>query len=364
MLSSETEFLICKIFYEINKNEINIENCKKNFCKLKNFEPFIIFKYLDYNNNNFISNFDIINFLQSKSIEINENISNKIINFYDIDNKGYLNYSEFLNFILYDEKILLNNIKNNFIDIKNFNLSYEIENNLVDLFKNEIILIKNLDDLILKLNNRKDFSLFDLFLILKEKNNFINMNKIKNLFNKYNIKYNNEDIKRIFKKIDINKDGFITFDDIEKIFKIDFNNYYNNYNKIKLNNNNFNNNNNNDSYLSESTFSNSNIIKISDNLILRQNPEKKPSININNNSISNSFNFNNNFIIKNNLNSYNEILLQFFNLIIQIEIDIEKLKINLSLQSDFNIENSFKLFNVNNKNFITENDFEIVLNIN
>ena len=349
MLSAETEFLICKILWEINEGEINVGNERKKLNEINNFEPFLIFKFFDVENNNFINNSNIIEFLQTKSIFIDENICNKIINFYDTENKKNLNYSEFLNLILNDENVLLNKINN--FPTKNFNLSFDVEYYLCKLLEKEILLVKNLDKLLFKLKERKDFSTFDLFFILKEENNFVSMNKIKEIFFKYNINFNNEDIKRIYKRIDINKDGIVSFEDLQKIFGNDLNNnnnFNNNFNnnpftEIKYNNINDNNNN------------NSNIIFLSENLHLRESPKRKNPIKKNYTNFS--LNLNNNFC-----NSPKEILLQFFNNIIQTEIDIEKLKINLTLQSDFTIENGFKLFNINNRNFITENDFEIGLN--
>ena len=344
MLSAETEFLICKILWEINEGEINVENERKKLNEINNFEPFLIFKFFDVENNNFINNSNIIEFLQTKSIFIDENICNKIINFYDTENKKNLNYSEFLNLILNDENVLLNKINN--FPTKKFNLSFDIEYYLCKLLEKEILLVKNLEKLLFKLKERKDFSTFDLFLILKEENNFVSMNKIKEIFFKFNINFNNEDIKRIYKRIDINKDGIVSFEDLQKIFgnDLNFNNNFNNpFTEIKYYNNNNNNNNN-----------NSKIIFLSENLHLRESPKRKKPIEKNYSNFSLNLN--------NFCNSPNEILLQFFNNIIQTEIDIEKLKINLTLQSDFTIENGFKLFNINNRNFITENDFEIGLN--
>ena len=343
MLSAETEFLICKILWEINEGEINVENERKKLNEINNFEPFLIFKFFDVENNNFINNSNIIEFLQTKSIFIDENICNKIINFYDTENKKKLNYSEFLNLILNDENVLLNKINN--FPTKKFNLSFDIEYYLCKLLEKEILLVKNLDKLLFKLKERKDFSTFDLFFILKEENNFVSMNKIKEIFFKYNINFNNEDIKRIYKRIDINKDGIVSFEDLQKIFgnDLNFNNNFNNpFTEIKYYNNNYNNNN------------NSKIIFLSENLHLRESPKRKKPIEKNYSNFS--------LNLTNFCNSPNEILLQFFNNIIQTEIDIEKLKINLTLQSDFTIENGFKLFNINNRNFITENDFEIGLN--
>ena len=336
MLCAETEFLVCKIFWEINEGEINVENERKKLNEIYNFEPFLIFKFFDVENKNFISNSNFIDFLQTKSIFIDENICNKIINFYDTENKKNLNYSEFLNLILNDEKILLNKINN--FPTKNFNLSFEIENCLSKLLEKEILLVKNLEKLLLKLKERKDFSLFDLYLNLKEENDFVSMNKIKEIFFRFNVNFTNEDIKRIFKRIDVNKDGIVSFEDLQKIF--DFNNNNNPFTQMKYYDNY---NNKNDS---------SKIVVLSENLRLRESPKKKKSI-----KKIFSFDFN-----KKICYSSNEILIQFFNIIIQTEIDIEKLKINLTLQSDFTIENGFKLFNINNRNFITENDFEIGLN--
>ena len=142
-------------------------------------------------------------------------------------------------------------------------------------------------------------------------------------------------------------------------FNNNINNYNNNIDKNNYNNidRNFNNhldNNFNDNY---NNFENNNF-----------NPENNFNENINNQFD----NFNNNqFYNNNNMNSnkkfnpnemeesqFNDYLISAMN----FESKIEKAKINLACQNDFNCEDAFRIFELDSRNFITEDDLKYGLN--
>ena len=99
MLSKETEARITKILLSIANLERSIEINRQVLNDNFDYDPFQIFKSLDNCNKNKIDLYDIINFLNSKCIFVNETEVNFLILQYDIDNDCCLSFNEFLNLI-------------------------------------------------------------------------------------------------------------------------------------------------------------------------------------------------------------------------------------------------------------------------
>lgn len=157
--------------------------------------------------------------------------------------------------------------------------------------------------------------------------------------------------------MDIQKNYRISIAEIERIF------YYPNQEHLYSNNTNkplspirnnksindkSNNNKNNQSYMSQSL-----------NLSLRNTGECNNTSLTSSQFLSNSFNASNN--IKSPMSSKqsnDELLFSLFSLIIQTESQIEQMKIELSLRSDFNAEDAFAVFESNNSGSIYPSDLQ------
>jgi Ca2+-binding EF-hand superfamily protein len=98
-----------KIFLTLSEGENSIETTRQLLSNNYEYDPFQIFKHLDLCFKNKIDAHDILTFLISKNIIVNEKEVNLLILFYDINGDGNLSYFEFLK-ILYKVKIILNQI--------------------------------------------------------------------------------------------------------------------------------------------------------------------------------------------------------------------------------------------------------------
>ena len=399
MLSYETEEKICKMLIDINDSEKKCEIARNNLCQINNFNPYSIFNRIDNDCTNFLTEDNIINFLESNSIYCTEKEVKSLIKFYDYDSSHSLNYNQFLNMIIGNENKNKNNslhkLNNSIPLIKN--IPYQIEYATCRIIEKEINFIRHLDSLIDELKKRKDFSICNMFCILND-NNEISFLSLKYLFNKHNINFTDEDINRILNKFDINKDNHVTLDDIQKIFGLDECSTNYNYNKC----NNYTNYTNYQSYTNENyknlndytnkiiytssnysnkynTNSNNLTYSYSDNIMEEQKNQKeifdkrKISDNLNKNLIQQTnylLNQKNNNI--NNLNNrkleYNksqelkdknfEKIIQFLELLMDTELEIEKAKIELSLRADFNIKEVYKFFDSKHFDCLTSNDLK------
>ena len=124
-LSVETELKIYIFLMEINKFEKSIEISRQNLNNVNNFEPYVIFKIIDYDSKNEISSNNLKYFLELNSIFSTLLECQNIINLFDKNNNNSLNYLEFLNMILSGETRPIKRI-NNIISNKIYSLSYSI----------------------------------------------------------------------------------------------------------------------------------------------------------------------------------------------------------------------------------------------
>ena len=71
------------------------------------------------------------------------------------------------------------------------------------------------------MKQRWDFSVFDIYYLLKNENNEITNFTISQFLRKHNFNFNQDDIMRILKRFDVNRDNHITVEDIQKLFGIE-----------------------------------------------------------------------------------------------------------------------------------------------
>ena len=96
MLSLETESRICKLFLVLSEGEVNLEISRQNLNNHNNFCPYQVFKRFDKEGKHFITENNIVSFLQDNSVYCTQKEAKEIILFYDSDKSHSLSYSEFL----------------------------------------------------------------------------------------------------------------------------------------------------------------------------------------------------------------------------------------------------------------------------
>ena len=278
------------------------------------FEPYMIFTYLDRENKNKIAIDDIIYYLNLKNIYVSKEEANKIISFYDEDKDNQLSYMEFIYLIQSSKHII--NVNGNLYNRKvyeNKKISQNVEYSFIQLLDKELSLVRRIFSLINEIKSQGDYDIEKLFNLMKIYTN-ITAEGIDKYFTEILQKPINRQsnfIRNIIKRIDINNDG-----------RIDLNEFKNFFNTYKTTN------------IEELNLKKDNNIN-NNNLIINMN---------NQNDVSD-------FVFDNKFND-------FITELMSIEEKIENAKIDLALRHDFNIENIFRFFDFDNKGYITINDFE------
>ena len=366
---SETHKLFLTFLMELNYEEEKVNELRKNLFFQPNFNPYIIFKRFDIDDKNLITIENLMKFLEVNIIKYNLNEIKTILNFYDADNLNGLNYSNFLNLIIPNNELYeINEDKREEFPLKY--LPYPIEYSVCRIFEKELYLVRKTNQLKEEIKKRKDFSILGLFLTIRNNNEKIDIDVLKDFIKKNGINCNYEDIKRIMKRLNICKSGYITIDDLQKIFEINkvtsSNKVYNdriindlirNQQQINLNNIRKDKNNN-------STFEISDNLNNIDSSFQNSNNNNDNNLQFQNNNQGNNL-YKKNSVFHNtelsNDENYN-LCINLLMLICETEISIENQKIELSLREDFNIKDAYNFFCVSKNNYISNYDLKISLN--
>ena len=379
-MNFEWENIIRKFFLEQISYERKLTQLRLNL--INSITPKILFNYIikkNNNNNSFITSNDILNIFPTFSISDIK----KIFCIYDKNNDNNLNLKEFFNFV--SPKFI--NIK--FEDMYNTDekeISEEHLNIFSDILNEEIVMFKNLKEIIVKLVNSKNFTEYECFrLINNNSDNNLDENSIKkfitknnvndNIINNNNIKIFNEDIANFIFRFDTDDDFQISYKEfINMIQYFLFETKENNFNKNNLtipenekipeghlyfnytldefdvnSKGNINN-----------SFDLSSYIK---NNTLNQSMNKSFLNNFNNSITISTHTYNlnkdrKNFIpIKDDKKIKKDLLLDFFKLIIKNELEIERKKRDLCNVNEINLPDLFSLFDYDNNDEINEENF-------
>ena len=227
---------ILQLFSFVSKLEQASQVRRKVLTDYYDFNPQKIFKILDTQNKGFINSDDIFQYLEIHHIPYTEESVQLLILFFDIDFDGVLSFQEFVPLIK-NENALVNKKSNININIYD-DMSFNIEYCLTKLFGKEIELNIYIINILNQINNNKEISLQEIFRNISMNKNYITSNDIRNFLDNNKIEYSGSQINDIMKRLDINKDGKIDFNEFKLLFGIS-NNIINNKNDF-YNNNNFN----------------------------------------------------------------------------------------------------------------------------
>ena len=375
MLSEKTQSIICNLLTTIANNETEIEAARINLNNHPQFDPYSIFQRIDSERTNSINEQNIISFLRDNSINCSLKEAQEIISLYDNNKTGVLSYSQFLNFIL-KEGIIYKKYISKKIIYPNF-IPYSLEFLVCRIFQIELRLINVLQNIINELKHTNDFSVFDMFQIITQ-NSILSYESLNLFLNANNVKLNNDDLKRIINRLDVDKNGIVTIEDLETIFGKDKEHYIKDDSKLLSKN----------QLIGNGIISpiNVNNQKLKQGNTLLNNTKENKTIQVNSNQQSfperqrdnniplyshkdniysntyvNPFSTSNPFI-KQTHNTNIEAIISFLKLLMDIELQIEKLKIQLISNTDFNIDDAFRLFQHSNTHYITESDLQKGLN--
>ena len=250
MLSYETENKIARLLLGIASGDKNIDGIKHSFLEKSNIDPVQLFCILDKEMKSTITIDNLNEFVIRYNINTNLHYLKAIILFYDNNGDGVLDFKEFINLIISDsdfffKKSLKQMFRKGFDTPSNISHSNSSEIGLsafAKILENEIDFVNYISELINELKSLNDFNLQDMFYSIKSYS-YITEGSIKAFFDKNGINYTTGDIKSIFNRIDFNKDGKISFNDLKILFSLNTldnhnNNLLRNFSNSDRNNNN------------------------------------------------------------------------------------------------------------------------------
>ncbi len=365
MLTIETERRVSRFLYQLAKGEVEAEKRKLELISNSQFNPFQCYKCFDKKIRQRIECYDIVNFMKEYQQFCSLHEAALIILFYDKEEKNYWTYQNFINFLIVGYQNYTNAINFEYKEEdNNEKINQNVEILLVNVIISELEIIRNTQKLVEEFKKRYDYNIIDLFTSITKTDNisFDNLNKflIRN-----GLYLKDEEIKGIINKLSIQKNERIPLIDLKRIIEIGYcdsteKDLYESMLKcpggrIKI------------GYESNSpnkyldidnvTFSN-NYYPISQNLSLSKKIMNDTSSTqyLINDEISNYKEKYDNYY--NSKGDEEEIYCDFFKLLLDTEILLEKEKNELALRSDFNIEDAFRIFQLRNRDYLTEADFD------
>ena len=341
-MSKDIKNLLITFFSELIDGENNADINRQVLSESTDFDAHQTFNYILSSNDNKknITIKDIKNYLKTNNIEISEQDLKLMILFYDINSDGELSFDEFINLIRSERA----SINNKIFRINDNNISFNINFSLCKLFQKEIAVDKKIIKALIDLRNKRDFNLHEIYHTLKS-DLFITEQSLKNFLSRNNIAFLDSDIKKLMKRLDLNKDGKVDFCEFHSLLYFDKCDYICLLKKRCLTCGN--------SYCNE-CFIEKHGCHLHNKKERNINKENKSPNIINNEEINNNTTNENKIEIK-ELNEYIKFLLKGEN-------KIENIKINLSEISDFSVEDAFRIFEKNGRGYLDRDDIKYGLN--
>ena len=400
MLTIETERRIAKFLIILSEEESKVQRNKEKLLNNYDFNPYQCFKFLDKNSKEAIDCYDISNFMKENSEYITLQESFLIILYYDTKDQNFWSYDNFVNYLLNGFNSSYSNKEFDF-SINKSQITDSVRSLLLNIFKSELDLIHTTIPLVNKIKQRYDYNIPDLFRSITSNNDIdkqnINQFLIRNGYD--NISDNK--LSAIINRLSLSKNELVSCCDLQRLFEVGYcdtskrdlyesmlncpkniidsgynqneksniaaedNNTILNSDKkdYQINSSNY--------YIINNTNSKENIYKYDKKIIDEEKindyeVEEKKEL-VKNISLTNQKNkVLNKMEKKNKLNNENALeipeekyFIEYLENILGNEVLIERKKIELSLRSDFNIEDCIQIFKTNGMNdqIISKEDF-------
>ena len=399
MLTIETERRISKFLIILSEEESKVQRNKEKLFNNYDFNPYQCFKFLDKNSKEAIDCYDISNFMKENSEYITLQESFLIILYYDTKDQNFWSYDNFVNYLLNGFNSSYSNKEFDF-SINKSQITDSVRSLLLNIFKSELDLIHTTIPLVNKIKQRYDYNIPDLFRSITSNNDIdkqnINQFLIRNGYD--NISDNK--LSAIINRLSLSKNELVSCCDLQRLFEVGYcdtskrdlyesmlncpkNIIDSGYNQNEKSNIAAEDNNtilnsdkkdyqiNSSNYYINNTNSKENIYKYNKKIIdeekindyeVEENKELLKNISLTNqkNKVLNKMEK------KNKLNNEDALeipeekyFIEYLENILGNEVLIERKKIELSLRSDFNIEDCIQIFKTNGMNdqIISKEDF-------
>lgn len=215
MIGLQTEHKLAQLLKSIADGEKEIEVTRQVLAEQPDFEPYTAFKRIDRDANSSISTWEIIDFLRDNELVVLERDIQALFKVYDSNRDSRLNYSEFLNMVLPKTSPALRQLatqRESYYVSRYETLPYEVEWALTRVIDKEINYNRKIELLKEDLSLRYDFNLLDAFrLIDEDRCGLIDLDAIYLFFKRNHIIASESDILALLRRTDQDGDGKLTY---------------------------------------------------------------------------------------------------------------------------------------------------------
>lgn len=218
MLSVETENRLSKLLLTLADGEASVEVSRQVLGNQLGFDPYQVFKLLDSENKGYIDSFNLVDFYRRHSLFASSFEAQQVIYHYDSDLSASLNYSEFLNLFISDRNSYL---KSSIMSSsKSFSsVPYDIELSVLRVLEKELDLVKSLCAGIKDINLRYDFNVIDAYRALDSMAlDNINTESVRKFLIRNFVTPSEQDVLNIVKRLDIDRDYRVTYTEFKNLF--------------------------------------------------------------------------------------------------------------------------------------------------
>ena len=199
---SKIKNMLISIIDQMNSNNI----IKSSLINLQDFNQKELFDELDILQKGYLNSIDIIQFLKKFSLNFSEQLIRRFIQHYD-KKTPYKLYFEDFNALITPKTIIKEENENN----KKGNRD-EI---FLKVLKNEFKLIVKYHEMIVDIKKCENFITYEAFISISDEEKNISNEKLKKFLGS---EYSEEDTKNLLYYLDIDNDGFLTYDEFEDFF--------------------------------------------------------------------------------------------------------------------------------------------------
>jgi Ca2+-binding EF-hand superfamily protein len=370
----QTKNLIIKILTLISTSEKKIEILRRVLTDSRDFDFNMIFKRFEMNSNtkDKITPELILDFLRLNSIFCDIQKIKMFISFYDRDNDGSLNFSEFKNFLISSQDPVMratltssNLSTQQWHTLKNYNIPINISHTLIKLFIEEIQCANKILELQKILCSSLTYNAWNLYsLIDRDNKDSIYLHNLEDFLNEFSPgRFSRSNIEALFYRMDISKDDRISFNEFQVFFT------YRNFSKITTLEN--------EEYFgyniadkSVNLHSKKSSVISDENLSFSRSPlnmSMTKSMNVDESQLIKSINYSNpkNQPADRNYPSQSsvlaspyykrfssleeEMLINFFKTLVDYEREIEEIRVKLAKHVDFNLCELYQIFLTQNE---------------
>jgi len=220
MIGLQTELKLAHLLKAIADGEKDIEVIRQVLAEQPDFEPYTAFKRIDRDANSSLSLFEIHDFLRDNDLPILESDVHNLIKVFDLDGDRRISYTEFLNIVLPKTSPSLRHLatsRQSYFVSRFECLPYEAEWALARVFDKEIDYFRKIELLKEDLSMRYDYNHLDAFKIIDEdRTGFIDLDALYLFFKRNHIHATESDILALFRRVDQDGDGKISFSEFSE----------------------------------------------------------------------------------------------------------------------------------------------------